>query len=336
MKHINIPLFIQHMGCPNQCVFCDQRAITGAHCFCYEKVREDIEKVLSTADDAECEIAFFGGSFTGIDRTLIINLLDMAQDYVKAGKVMGIRMSTRPDYISDEICDILSRYTVTQVELGIQSMSDKVLSDSKRGHTAEQTKKACKLLKSRGFSFAGQMMVGLPGASSEDEINTAEEICAMGASATRIYPLVVFKNTPLAQMTERGEYFPLTLEDAVRRAADVYEIFLNRGVKCLKIGLHETESLHSEDSYLAGPNHSAMGELVKGEIYRRRIMEKAVSLPPANDKILVIEAPRGATSKIVGQKAVNKNKIIDELGVKNIKILEKDGLMEYNISVNLF
>jgi len=336
MKHINIPLFIQHMGCPNQCVFCDQRAITGAPSFCYEKVTKDIEDVLSTAGDAECEIAFFGGSFTGIDRTLMINLLDIAESYVKNGRVKGIRMSTRPDYISEEICDILSRYTVSQIELGIQSMSDKVLEVSKRGHTAEQTKKACDLLRERGFSFGGQMMVGLPASTKETEIETARSICDMGAYSTRIYPLVVFKNTPLANMTERGEYTPLSIEEAVERAANVYEIFLGQNVKCLKIGLHETESLHSEDSYLAGPNHSAMGELVKGEIYRRKIMEKARGIGDLKCKNLLIEAPNGSTSKIIGQKGVNKRKIIDELGVKNIKILEKSDLMEYNISVKLF
>lgn len=336
MKHINIPLFIQHMGCPNQCVFCDQRAITGAPSFCYEKVTKEIEDVLSTAGDAECEIAFFGGSFTGIDRTLMINLLDIAQSYVDCGKVKGIRMSTRPDYISGEICDILSRYTISQIELGIQSMSDDVLAASRRGHTAKQTEEACILLKNRGFSFGGQMMIGLPASDSKKEIATAEAICALGADSTRIYPLVVFRNTPLAYMTERGEYSPLSIDEAVERAADVYEIFLRNNVKCLKIGLHENDSLHSEESYLAGPNHSAMGELVKSEIYRRKIMQKVRNLSDVNGKNLLVEAPAGSTSKIIGQKAVNKRKIIDETGVKNVKILEKQDLLEYNISVKLF
>lgn len=334
MKHINIPLFIQHMGCPNQCVFCDQRAITGAHSFCFDTVIEDIEKVLSTKGEAEAEIAFFGGSFTGIDRTLMVKLLDVAEGYVKNGKVKGIRMSTRPDYISEDILDILDNYTVTQVELGIQSMSDAVLAASKRGHTAEITRQSCKLLRDRGYSFVGQMMTGLPASNAEAEIETAREICEMGADGTRIYPLVVFKNTPLAAMTERGEYIPMTVSEAVERSANVYEVFISKGVKCLKIGLHETENLHSEDSYLAGPNHPALGEMVRGEIYRRRIME---AMPiDTKDKTVEIFVPKGRISMATGQKSVNKKRILEETEAHLVKILEKDELLEYNILINVF
>ncbi len=334
MKHINIPLFIQHMGCPNQCVFCDQRAITGAHSFCFDKVTSDIEAVLATKGEAEAEIAFFGGSFTGIDRALMVRLLDIAEGYVKSGDVTGIRMSTRPDYISGEILDILDNYTVTQIELGIQSMDDKVLSACRRGHRAEDTEKSCELLIKRGYSFVGQMMTGLPASTPQSEIATARKICQMGASGTRIYPLVVFKNTPLAEMTERGEYIPMTVDEAVKRSADVYSVFLENGVKCLKIGLHETENLHDTASYMAGPNHPALGEMVRGEIYRRRIM----SAVPSNSagKTLEIYVPRGRTSMAVGQKSVNKKRILEETGAHLVKILENDELLEYNILVKVF
>lgn len=334
MRHINIPLFIQHMGCPNQCVFCDQRAITGAHSFCFEKVTDDIEKVLSTIGNAEAEIAFFGGSFTGIDRDLMVKLLDMAESYVKKGDVAGIRMSTRPDYISEEILDILDGYTVTEVELGIQSMDNKVLSACRRGHSAGDTERSCKLLCRRGYRFVGQMMTGLPASTPESEIYTARRICEMGAVGTRIYPLVVFKNTPLAEMTERGEYVPMTLAEAVERSADAYEVFLKNNVKCLKIGLHETENLHSEESYMAGPNHPALGEMVRSEVYRRRIMSAVKT--NAEGKKIEIYVPRGRISMAVGQKSVNKARIMKETGAHLVKILEKDELMEYNVLVDVF
>lgn len=334
MRHINIPIFIQHMGCPNQCVFCDQHAISGAHSFSFEKVREDIESVLSTAEGAECEIAFFGGSFTGIDRKLMTDLLDVAEGYVKEGRVKGIRMSTRPDYISGEIIDILHRYTVSQVELGIQSFSEKVLSASKRGHTPEASYNAMRLLKSEGFSVVGQMMTGLPASDMEREKETARIICSEGADGSRIYPCIVFKNTPLEEMTKRGEYIPLTVEEAVERSAAVYRIFLENGVECLKIGLHESENLHGEETYFAGPNHPAIGEMIRGRIYRENIL-RALENEATNGRELTVYVPKGATSMAIGQKKANKEFIIEKTGVKKLKILEKEDLMRYNISINL-
>ena len=169
------------------CVFCNQRSISGKQRFNRESVIEEIDSALSTIPaDAEVEIAYFGGSFTGIDRELMIYLLDVAADYVNnrrdgCAKIIGIRMSTRPDYITEEIMEILSRYPVRTVELGLQSMRDSVLSLSKRGHSANDAEKACRLIKSAGYSLIGQMMIGLPGSTLSDEIYTAQRICDMGA-----------------------------------------------------------------------------------------------------------------------------------------------------------
>ncbi|MBQ0101769.1 MAG: radical SAM protein, partial [Firmicutes bacterium] len=172
MRHVNIPVFIPHLGCPNLCVFCNQKSISGKRHADEDTILADAEKeienALSTIEDgAETEIAFFGGSFTGIDRELMISLLDTADRYCKSGRVSHIRMSTRPDYISDEILSILSRYPVKYIELGIQSMSDKVLEASKRGHSAEQSRNACRLVTKYGFSLVGQMMTGLPLSTEE-------------------------------------------------------------------------------------------------------------------------------------------------------------------------
>ncbi len=333
MKHINIPIFIQHMGCPNQCVFCDQNAITGAHSFCMESVRRDIEKVLSTTDGCEREIAFFGGSFTGIDRSLMLSLLDTAQEYVDSGEVCGIRMSTRPDYISAEITDILHRYTVSQVELGIQSFDDSVLYACKRGHRAEESYKAMRLLRSEGFSVVGQMMIGLPASCTENEKRTAEIICNEGAASTRIYPCVVFRKTELEQMTRRGEYIPLNTESAVKRSAAVFEVFLDRNVPVLKTGLHEGESLHDENTYFAGPNHPALGELVKGRVMLYRILS-ALPEGGCTGHSIVIHCASGAASLCAGHKKVNKALIMEKTGAKSVKIVENPSLTGYNISID--
>lgn len=181
------------MGCPNNCVFCNQRSISGKQNFCKENVENEIESALSTIpENTETEIAFFGGSFTGIDRDLMLYLLDTAQKYIDEGRVQSIRLSTRPDYIDDEILTILSHYGVKNVELGLQSMDDDVLLATKRGHSSRQGAEACKLIKEYGFSLVGQMMVGLPGASLQSEKYTAEELCRLKVDAVRIYPTVVF------------------------------------------------------------------------------------------------------------------------------------------------
>lgn len=304
------------MGCPNDCVFCDQRAISGKHSFELSDAVRLIEESLTTVEGSGriAEIAFFGGSFTGIDRSLMISLLDMAESYVGHG-VSGIRMSTRPDYIDAEIIEILKNYTVSQVELGIQSMSDAVLTASRRGHTADDTRRAVKLLCANGFSVVGQMMVGLPSSTLEEELYTAREICDLGCDAARIYPTVVFKHTGLERMYKRGEYSPLTIDEAVQRSAEVLEIFDNEGVECLRVGLCDSENLHSEDKYSAGPVHPAIGELVRGEIWRRRIIAELEKRRIKGKRTLIV-LPKGAVSAAVGQKRKNRAEYERIVGAK--------------------
>ena len=159
--HKNIPIFIPHMGCPNMCVFCNQRSISGQKSFDRESVREKIWDALKTIPHgAEVEIAYFGGSFTGIERELMIYLLDVAESFVSRkddgyARVCGIRMSTRPDYINEEILDILSNYTVSAIELGLQSMDSEVLSSCRRGHTSHDAETACRKIKERGYLRSG-------------------------------------------------------------------------------------------------------------------------------------------------------------------------------------
>ncbi len=331
-SHANIPVFIPHLGCPNDCVFCDQRTISGVTEFSPLDVRGIVEGALATIKGTgrRAEIAFFGGSFTGIDRGLMISLLDLAEGYVKTGDVSGIRMSTRPDYISEEIISIIGRYTLSEVELGIQSMSDKVLSASRRGHTAEDTERACALLKSAGIPFVGQMMTGLPGSTVHDEVYTAQRICELGAVGCRIYPTVVFKNTCLAVMAERGEYAPLTVEDAVKRSADVLEVFVTHGVKCLRIGLQDSENLHDNEKYYAGPVHPSLGELVRSELMRRR-MESAIENLPDREYVHV-KVPVGAVSMAVGAHGANREYLKNKFGIKKLKFTQTCSLCGYDVT----
>ena len=330
-RHVNIPIFIPHLGCPNNCVFCNQRTISGHGDFKIESVRDEIESALSTLDEGtEREIAFFGGSFTGIDRDLMIQLLDLAQSYVDRGLVGEIRLSTRPDYIDDEILDILSRYSVRTIELGLQSMSDEVLSASKRGHNSSVAQSACRAIKVRGFSLIGQMMIGLPQSSAEDEIMTAELICLAGADGARVYPTVVFAQTELADMMSAGEYRAIEAEEAVERTKNALAVFDSHGVPCIRVGLCASENLRDASLAIAGATHSAIGEMAMSELFYDRICAE-LDRRAISGGSLVIYVPTGATSKAIGQKKKNKEKICKKYHLESLKVLEKSELLGYNI-----
>ena len=335
MKHVNIPVFIPHLGCPNGCVFCNQRSISGREAFDIEAMESEIRQVLSTVDPASSvEIAFFGGSFTGIDRGLMVSLLEKAEGFVREGRVEGIRLSTRPDYISREILDILSRYSVKTVELGLQSMDDGVLAASRRGHTAKQGKEACALVKQYGFSLIGQMMVGLPESTLESEVATAEILCEMGVDGVRVYPTVVFEDTELCEMAKAGRYVPLTNEEAVVRTKAVLDVFRLREVPCIRVGLCASENLASEKVY-GGASHSAIGELAMGEIFYEEICRRIEAQGDVRGKTVMIYVPRGAISRAVGQKRVNVERIYKKYSPLRVKVLEKNELMRYNIIIDI-
>lgn len=337
-RHINIPIFIPHLGCPNQCVFCNQKTISGVTEFDINEVDATIKRVLSTvSEDSEVEIAFFGGSFTGIDRSLMIRLLEIGYKYIKSGDVASIRCSTRPDYIDENILSILEKYGVRTIELGLQSSSDTVLQLCKRGHSFSDEVKACRMIVERGFELVGQMMIGLPGATLESELLTAEFISKAGASAARIYPTVVFRDTDLCSMTDAGAYMPLTLEEAIKRSAAVYRKFLDSGVKVIRVGLCDSENLRSEETYFAGPNHSALGEMVDNEVYYEIIASKINNLDVDIDKSvnLHIYVANGCLSKAIGQKKRNKFLLIKTYGFKSVDFSEKSNLSEFEVLIDL-
>ncbi len=321
-RHRNIPIFIPHLGCPNQCVFCNQRSISGCREFKEEQAEALIEAGLSHvegADAAQTEIAFFGGSFTGIDRSLMCRLLRLAKRYVDDGRVGGIRISTRPDYISDEILELLADASVHHIELGLQSMDDRVLVAARRGHTAEDAERACRAIVARGFTLTGQMMIGLPGATPESEADTARRICELGAESARIYPTVVFYDTPLCEMAMRGEYVPLSLRDAVVRAANAYEIFEEAGVTCIRIGLCATEDLASPAQVFAGPNHPALGEMVMSEAYYRCLVRYLDEASLLGEEI-ILEVPSRQLSRAIGQHRENVKRLFSETGTRVLRV----------------
>lgn len=336
-RHINIPIFIPHLGCPNQCVFCNQRTISGVREFDPASVKRIIEEHLATAKVGdEVEIAFFGGSFTGIDRTLMIELLDTAYEYVKSGKVSSIRCSTRPDYIDEEILSILGERGVLHIELGLQSVSGKVLSASKRGHGIDAEEKACRMIVDHGFKLVGQMMIGMPESTVEDELETARFIIDCGAKGARIYPTVVFRDTELCEMAASGEYQPLSVEEAVERSAKVYSLFSDNNIDVIRIGLCSSENLSGDETYYGGPNHPAIGEMVLNKFYYEEIYGKAIKLSPGQSDIIKIQVAKGALSKAIGQKKINKYNLMRALSVKDVLFAESEELSKQEITVEKY
>lgn len=339
MRHINIPVFIPHLGCPNLCVFCSQKSISGKKNLCEDTVLSDaereIDRALETVEaDDEVEIAFFGGSFTGIERSLMIGLLDIAEKRIKNGRVGCIRMSTRPDYISEDILDIIEKYSVKFIELGIQSMSGDVLEMSKRGHSVLDTEKACKMIKSRGFCLIGQMMTGLPGSTPEKEIFTAKRIIELGADGARIYPTMVFRHTELEKMMNDGRYIPPSEESIIKRTADVLEVFLKAGVPVIKIGLHSGEELYGDDGIVNDSYSPATGEKVMSRVMLGRI-EKAISESAMEGTVLLLSVAKGFTSKTIGQNKSNKLYLCRKYGFSDVRVKEDTSLPSYSFNYEI-
>lgn len=261
-KHKNLSVFVPHAGCPNQCSFCDQRSISGTqNPPLAAEVTTLCDEYLPQNNGDDYEIAFFGGSFTAIDREYMISLLKAAQPFVQQGRASGIRISTRPDCISGEILDILKCYGVTSIELGAQSMQDDVLGMNLRGHTAQDVVYASGLIKKWGFSLGLQMMTGLYGQKNYREyaLDTARQFVALTPDTVRIYPTVTLKNTLLEQKYLSGEYIPPTLEQTVEICVELMDIFEENHIRIIKMGLHADTGL--EGKIVAGPYHPAFREL---------------------------------------------------------------------------
>ena len=331
-RHINIPVFIPHLGCPNQCVFCNQKTISGVSEFDPNTLDSIINEALSTVSaDTEAEIAFFGGSFTGLDRELMIKLLTIADKYVRCGRVSSIRCSTRPDYIDEEILDILEKYSVKVIELGLQSTDDDVLRISKRNHTVSDAQRACRLITERGFTLVGQMMIGLPGSDEDKELKTARFIIDSGAKYARIYPTVVFRDTELSCMTEKSVYKPLSVDDAIKRSAAVLTEFTDNGVEVIRIGLCASENLGSADTYVAGPNHPALGELVENRVYLTKIRRALGELLLSPRESVTVSVTAGALSKAIGQRKTNKIQLMKEFDLEALSFAEDDNICAYSV-----
>lgn len=305
-KHAIIPIFIPHEGCPNDCVFCNQKIITArSKPVTAGDVKNIIETYLPTLQNRGLEVievAFFGGSFTGIPIEKQSEYLKIAYEYKEKGLIDKIHLSTRPDYISNEILDNLKKYKVDVIELGVQSFDQDVLNLSKRGHTVEDVYLACDLIKKFDFTLGIQLMIGLPGDTFEKSIESAKKAALIKPKLARLYPTVILENTELAKMYKDGRYPGLTEDEAVKTCAEMYKILYDADINIMRVGLKSTD-LVTNNSDLGGNYHPAFRQLVEGEIAKDAI-EKGL-LKISNNNISFASNSK-SFSNMIGHKGVNK------------------------------
>ncbi len=328
-KAMNIPIFIPHFGCPNDCVFCNQRKISGRDKVENEiEIRQFIEEAILTSRGRETEIAFFGGSFTGLTYEIQKQYLAIGKEYVDKHNLKGIRISTRPDYISTEILEFLSKYPVSSIELGVQSMNQEVLDATKRNHSVKDVYKAVDLINASKIDLGVQMMIGLPLDTREKTIETAKILVSFMPKTVRIYPTLVIEDTELEKMYKKGSYEPIELEEAVKTVSMILPMFVENKIKVIRVGLQDNKELKN-GGYLAGPYHPAFKELVLDDIFYNNIVyrlidQKLIDLKTETKNIILYSSSK-FYNRIIGHKKRNQIRFL-KIGiiVKVDKALKDD------------
>lgn len=297
-----VPIFIPHAGCPHRCVFCDQKQITGNSALpTATQVRRAIGTFLKHCGDSErrTEISFYGGNFLGLPPERIRDFLEIATQFVTEKKVDGLRFSTRPDTITHRTLSLLKGFPVNTIELGVQSMCNRVLSASNRGHGAGETRNAVSMLKHTDYEIGLQMMTGLPADTHECALTTAHELIALKADFVRIYPALVLRGSDLATQYHNGQYQPMPLESCVTLVSELYTIFAHAGIPVVRMGLQSSESLDVGGAIIAGPYHPAFGHLVFSRLYLNAAI-KTLTVMPATRHLGIIHVHPSEISRMQG------------------------------------
>jgi histone acetyltransferase (RNA polymerase elongator complex component) len=320
-----LPLFVPDEGCPFRCIYCNQKEITGSVGFSYKgEITGYIEKYLSYFKDKSKSVmlCFFGGSFTGIEKSKQTLYLETAYEYVKNGQISEIGLSTRPDYIDDQIITSLQQYKVTTIEIGAQSLNDDILANACRGHGYKDIKNAVGTIHKHGLRCGIQLLPGLPGETDETITETTNKTVMLSPEFTRIYPVLVLKNTKLEEMYRSGTYTPLTLEKAVDYSEYMLREFVSNSICVVRIGLHNEFEDASDKIVAAGPFHNSFGELVLSRYIFRNIIAEIIKYDKINS--IDVFVGKGMTSAAVGHKRVNIIALKEMTGINDIKIIETD------------
>lgn len=341
-KQYIIPIFVPHLGCPNNCTFCNQKTISGQT---KEVTPEDVRKTVTyyldsfKEKDKYTEIAFFGGSFTGIEMEKQEALLKAAYEFIKLKKVNSIRVSTRPDYIDKDKLKLLKKYGVKTIELGVQSTNDYILRRCKRNHTFADVKKASKLIRRYRFTLGHQMMVGLPESTALDELCTAKDLAKLKPKIMRIYPVLVLKGTELEKEYNEGTYVPLTVEQSVERCKELCYFFAKKKIAVIRVGLQSTDTIsdiskNENSEVVAGPYHETFRQLVEASINYDTIVKKIKAYNVKVKEVEILTSPENVNN-VVGYKRENISKLKEfydvDAKVKQSKKM-KNGKIEIKVT----
>lgn len=319
------PIFLPHAGCPFQCIYCNQHAVTGTSLSGHGILSEANLRLELFAGQVRNshhpgEIAFYGGTFTALPEWLLRSILGLAGRFVEEGLFTGIRFSTRPDCLDRNICDILSGYPVTTVELGVQSLIGSVLDASRRGYSPECVRSAAARVRQHGWALGIQLMAGLPEDSAALFLESVWKTVVIRPDFVRIYPTLVLNGTRLADMYRSGRFRPLDLDEALEWVVPAYDLLVSASVPVTRMGLHADASLESPDVVLAGPYHPAFGYLVRCRWWRNRVDAAMESLGvSAPDEVLVRAAPNHV-SELLGQGKVNIEYWKSKWKLRNISV----------------
>jgi histone acetyltransferase (RNA polymerase elongator complex component) len=330
-----IPIFIPHKGCPFDCIYCNQKSISGEfNEVSLKDIDNKILEYLKTSKSKKVDVAFYGGSFTGLSIDEQKLYLDCVTKYILEGKVNGIRMSTRPDYINDDILEFLSNYKIDLIELGVQSLDEEVLVNTNRGHNALDVYRAIDLLKDYKVNYGIQTMIGLPGETIEKVIDTANEVISLNPKTIRIYPTLVIKGTYLEKMYLEGNYIPLKLDEAIDIAAVLLKLYNKNSINVIRLGLQPTENLIIGKDLIAGPFHPSFRQLVESKVFCDKIIDCINKLNLKADSNLFIYANKKVISNVVGMNKKNIKVIKKTFNFNNLFVKENNNIKDFIIETD--
>ena len=321
-KHLIVPVFVSHEGCPYRCSFCNQSKITGTE---KNTDRKMLQETLRThLDDLDPEnlpekreLAFFGGSFTGIPLERQKYLLSAVQPWILSGEIQSIRVSTHALFIDDIRLALLRKNHVKTVELGIQSTDDEVLKLAGRECPFDVIRCAVDRVHAMEFRLGLQLMPGLPGDSEQKFQKSVDNVISLKPDFVRIYPTLVIKNTGLFDMYQQGTYTPWSLERMIEAVKDAVVKFEQAGIKVIRVGLHPDPSLM--ENYVAGPFHPSFRYLVDSRIVRDRMIKmiRALKQVPLS---VTFRVPARKVSLYIGHKKENLSIIKNIFGLDSISL----------------